>query len=183
VPQGFPGTVPGEPNTMALGSDGNIWFSTNFPVTIARITPTGQVSQFADPNANASFVADFTRGSDGNIWFLDVVGFSPSQESIGRVTPAGVISEFPIPAFKGNRASVNQMALGSDGNIWFTANTLIGRGTLSNGFIGRITTAGQISQFGTPTAVSDPQDIARGSDGNIWFTEHSAHTVGRILMA
>lgn len=181
VPQGFPGTPSAPGNAMALGSDGNVWFSTNFPVTIGRITPNGQVTQFADPNTSASFATDFTHGSDGNVWFLDVVGFNPSQESIGRVTPAGQISEFLIPAFKGNRVSVNQMTLGSDGSIWFTANTFVGRGTISNGFIGHVTTAGQISEFGTPTAVSDPQDIALGSDGNIWFNEDSAHAVGRIL--
>ena len=180
VAQGFPGT-PGFPgNAMARGSDGNVWFSTNTPVTIGRITPAGQVTQFADPNTSATFAADFTLGSDGNVWFLDVTGFNPSQERIGRVTPAGQISEFLILTFKGNLASVNQMTLGSDGNIWFTANTFSSR-HLSNGFIGRVTTAGVISEFGTPTAVSDPQDIALGSDGNIWFNEVSAHAVGRIL--
>src|SRR5258708_37010321 len=109
-------------------------------------------------------------------------GFNPSQvERIGRITPAGQISEFLIPAFKGNRVSVNLMTLGSDGKIWFTSNTFVGRGTVSNGFLGRVTAAGQISEFGTPTAVSDPQDIALGSDGNIWFNEDAAHAVGRHL--
>ena len=183
VAQGFPGTPPGFPgNAMARGSDGNVWFSTNNPVTIGRITPAGQVTQFADPTAGATLAGDFTLGSDGNVWFLDMQGFNPSQvERIGRITPAGQISEFLIPAFKGNRVSVNLMTLGSDGNIWFTSNTFVGRGTVSNGFIGRVTTAGQISEFGTPTAVSFPADITLGSDGNIWFNEDAAHAVGRIL--
>ncbi len=132
VAQGFPGTPPGFPgNAMARGSDGNVWFSTNNPVTIGRITPAGQVTQFADPTAGATLAGDFT--------------------------------------------------LGSDGNLWFTSNTFVGRGTVSNGFIGRVTTAGQISEFGTPTAVSFPADITLGSDGNIWFNEDAAHAVGRIL--
>jgi virginiamycin B lyase len=179
VAQGFPGTLPGFPgNAMARGSDGNVWFSTNNPVTIGRITPAGQVTQFADPTTGATLAADFTLGSDSNVWFLDMQG---QVERIGRVTPAGQISEFLIPAFKGNRVSVNLLTLGSDGNIWFTSNTFVGRGTVSNGFIGRVTTAGQISEFGTPTAVSDPHDIALGSDGNLWFNEAAAHAVGRIL--
>lgn len=117
-------------------------------------------------------------GAGGSVLLLSLltlVGVTPA------LALAGQVSEFLIPAFKGNRVSVNRMTLGSDGNVWFTANTFVGRGTISNGFIGRVTTAGVITEFGTPTAVSDPQDIALGSDGNIWFNEDSAHAVGRIL--
>ncbi|MBV9281281.1 MAG: hypothetical protein JOZ41_14470 [Chloroflexi bacterium] len=172
--------MPGVPgNPMVLGSDSNIWFSTTGPVTIGRITPTGQIAQFADPNPSASYAAHLTLGSDGNVWFLDVQGLSNSVESVGRVTPAGQISEFPIPAFKGNPVSVNQMARGSDGGVWFTANSHNGR-VLSNGVVGRVATTGQITEFGTPTAVSDPTDMASGSDANIWFDEDSAHAIGRI---
>jgi virginiamycin B lyase len=33
-----------------------------------------------------------TAGPDGNLWFGEVYG-----DRIGRITPAGVFSEFPLP--------------------------------------------------------------------------------------
>lgn len=168
---------------MVRGSDGNLWFSTMFPSGLGRVTPSGQVSLFADPNANQAEAliagTNLTVGSDGNVWFLESTGDIHDLVSrIGRITPAGQISEFLIPAFKGNRAEVRQLTAAPDGNIWFTSTTLAGRGTESNGFIGRVTPAGVITEFGTPTAVSDPIAIAVGSDGNVWFSEDRA--IGRI---
>ena len=174
VAQGFPG------NTMVRGSDGNLWFGTEFPATFGRITPTGQVTQFPDPTVNATGSGSFTLGPDGNVWFFEVQGFDRSAvERIGRITPAGQISEFLIPPFQGNRVAVNNITVGSDGNLWFTSNTFNGR-SQSNGFVGRVTTAGVITEFGTPTPMSDPDAIALGSDGNIWFTEAGAKAIGRI---
>jgi streptogramin lyase len=121
-----------------LGAGGSVLLLSLFTLVgvapaLALAAAAGQVSEFPVPQGFPGTPPGFpgnamVRGSDGNVWFLDVVGFNPGQESIGRITPAG-----------------------------------------------------QISEFGTPTAVSDPQDIALGSDGNIWFNEDSAHAVGRIL--
>ena len=38
-----------------------------------------------------SFVRGITVGPDGNLWFTELVG------KIGRITPAGAVTEFPIP--------------------------------------------------------------------------------------
>jgi streptogramin lyase len=102
--------------------------------------------------------------------------------AVPALAAAGQVTEFPVAqGFPGTEAGFpgNAMVLGSDGNIWFTSNTFNAR-LLSNSFIGLVTPSGQISEFGTPTAVSDPQDIATGSDHNLWFNEDSAHAVGRI---
>src|SRR5439155_11966802 len=44
----------------------------------------------------------------------------------------------------------------------------------------RITTAGAVTEFPTPTAGSDPINIAAGPDGNLWFTETNVNKIGRI---
>jgi len=44
--------------------------------------------------------------------------------------------------------------------------------------IGRITTAGMITEFPVPTAGSAPRDITTGPDGNLWFTEYLGNKVG-----
>jgi virginiamycin B lyase len=46
--------------------------------------------------------------------------------------------------------------------------------------IGRITTAGQISEYALPTPNAAPQSIALGPDGNLWFTELAGNKIGRI---
>src|SRR5690349_8794524 len=58
---------------------------------------------------------------------------------------------------------------GPDGALWFTEPT--------PGRIGRITTAGTVTEPGTTGSGTGPQSIAAGPDGNLWVT---LNTVGRI---
>jgi streptogramin lyase len=172
---------PCSPNSMLVrGSDGNLWFTTSFPNGIGRVTPTGQITVFPDPNSGC--IGAITSGPDGNVWFYEdqapTLCNSPITR-IDRITPAGVITAFPLPAFQGNRDAINQFAVGPDGNLWFTSLTFVAR-TVSNGFIGRVTPAGVVTEFGTPTPVSYPEAIAAGSDNNLWFTEAGAKAIGRI---
>lgn len=82
-------------------------------------------------------------------------------QQIGRVTTAGVFSEFPIPTANSQPAGITA---GPDGALWFTE----GRGNN----IGRITTAGTITnEFPIPTGGSLPAGITSGPDGNLWFAE------------
>jgi streptogramin lyase len=59
--------------------------------------------------------------------------------------------------------------------LWFTEN--------SGNKIGRITTAGAITEYGIPTSASAPTGIAAGSDGTLWFTEAVGNKIGRITTA
>jgi streptogramin lyase len=52
--------------------------------------------------------------------------------------------------------------------------------TESDGKIGRITTAGLITEFPTPTINSFPICFVAGPDGALWFTESSGDKIGRI---
>jgi len=88
--------------------------------------------------------------------------------SFGQVT----FNEFGIPS----AASSGPYAItaGPDGNLWFVEQT--------GNMVGRITTAGVITQFAIPTANSAPFGITLGPDGNLWFTE-SVGKIGRITTA
>ena len=90
---------------------------------------------------------------------------------IGRITTAGVITEFPVPTAG---SSPRGITAGPDGNLWFTE--------WLSGKIGRITPAGVISEFTTPTA-SNTHGITTGPDGNLWFTETTGDNIGRITTA
>ena len=55
------------------------------------------------------------------------------------------------------------IASGADGYLWFT--------DAAGNAIGRITTAGTISEFALPTPQSLPENIAPASGDAVWFTE------------
>jgi virginiamycin B lyase len=48
-------------------------------------------------------------GPDGNLWFTEARG-----ARIGRITPAGTITEIPTPPHP------SHITVGPDGNLWFT---------------------------------------------------------------
>ena len=59
------------------------------------------------------------------------------------------------------------ITVGPDGALWFTE---------ENGDkIGRITTAGDITEYPIPTVPAAPSEITTGPDGALWFTESGAN--------
>lgn len=68
--------------------------------------------------------------------------------------------------------------VGPDGALWFTEGDSTGSDK-----IGRITTAGAITETAIPTAYAAPAGIALGSDGALWFTESVSNKIGRITTA
>jgi virginiamycin B lyase len=115
--------------------------------------------------------AGITAGPDGNVWFTE-----PATGVVGRITPAGQVTEFPTPV-----SNPGAITAGPDGNLWFTGGSL-----LNDPSIGRITPAGQVTKFDLPDRLGVPSGIAAGPDGNLWFTERiylSGEVVGQITPA
>ncbi len=108
-------------------------------------------------------------GSDGALWFTEFGNSSVS--GIGRITTAGVITEFPTP-LPGSRPF--WIAAGPDNALWFSE--------FGGNKIGRITVAGVYTEFPVPTPAIQPIGIALGSDGALWFTDALNH-IGRITTA
>jgi streptogramin lyase len=95
-----------------------------------------------------------TAGPDGNLWFTE---FSGNQ--VGKVTPSGTFTEYPIPT---SSSAPNGITTGPDGNLWFTESDA--------GKIGTVTPAGTLTEYAVgPHGL--PGDIVTGPDGNLWFTE------------
>jgi streptogramin lyase len=111
-------------------------------------------------NASSPFRIDL--GADGNLWFTE-----SNAAKIGRITPAGVITEFRVPG----AANPLDITAGPDRAMWFTLGP--------TGTIGRISVRGRITElrFGDANAADN---IATGPDGNLWFTESAADTVWRL---
>jgi len=125
-------------------------------------------------------------GPDGNLWFTELFA-----QRIGRITPGGAITEFPIPGGKQDPFASGApfgITAGPDNNLWFTRRgpvIPVDRGTpVPSGSIARITSgcppppapmvcsgaAGAVTEYPIPPPNSNnPTDIAAGPDGNLWY--------------
>jgi|GEM_PF-1808310 len=130
---------------IAAGPDGNLWVSEG--KEILRVGPDGQVRLFPLPDSEPG-VSSIVAGPDGNVWFSE-----HNTGRIGRVTPEGRITRFPVHGYPGD------IAAGPDGNLWFTE--------LGPNRLGRITPSGRITKFHVPRGGEGP--LAGGPDGRIWF--------------
>jgi streptogramin lyase len=153
------------PVGITSGPDGNLWYvavDEEFGGSlIGRLTPDGQRTEFSVFQGNLS--GGIVAGPDGNLWFTQV----GSTNSIGRITPAGVINTFPI---LGNAQHwQTSIALGPDGNLWFAEP--------GSRRIGRMSTVGETEEFEIPVGWG-PFTIVAGPDGNLWFT--GTNGIGRI---
>jgi len=100
-----------------------------------------------------------TAGPDGNLWFTEFDG-----NRIGRITPAGVVTEFSAGISAG--AYPYGITAGPDGNLWFTE--------YYSNRIGRITPAGAVTEFSAGISADTVRvNITAGPDGNLWFTATS----------
>jgi hypothetical protein len=151
-----------------------------------------------------------TVGPDGNLWFSEQGNFQQqtgalnTSEQIGRITPAGSVSEFPVaPGVTSYGPPVydvtSPLTVGPDNDLYFTFSTSSyynKPGTDAPGAItiGRITTSGNIVEFTetVPVPASNPYTgyaptvgpaytayaPTVGSDGNLWFPD--ATNIGRL---
>jgi virginiamycin B lyase len=127
---------------------------------------THEIREYATPSSGE--LTSIRAGPDGALWFTEYW-----SHIVGRITTAGVVTEFPLPSGQGNPG---QITAGSDGALWFTEQ--------DPDKIGRMTTGGVYSSFALPPPASglgtQPDYITAGPDGALWFTETTANSIGRM---
>jgi RHS repeat-associated protein len=143
--------------------------ATNQPPTVTAGSNQNPFTEFSLPTPG-NFPWGITNGPDGNLWFAESgLGDNVSSSTgnkIGKITPAGVITEYPLPIGNTYRTCGRcpiEITAGPDGNLWFTE--------YGPGKIGRMTPSGVLTEFPIPTGNSFPYGIAAGPDGALWFTE------------
>lgn len=124
--------------------------------SIAVSSPLLAETDFNVPPGRPAEPQTITVGPDHNLWFTENSGLK-----VGRITAAGVITEFPIPGAQG----LCGITTGPDGNLWFTDEFA--------GFVGHISTSGgSLVTYSLP-AGSHPQGIVTGPDNKLWFVDNS----------
>lgn len=157
------------PSGVAIDPHGTVWFTASelarSRTVIGYLGAGEERTEFViSEGSGATGAASPLSGPDGNIWFVE-----GAADMIGRINPAGEVTEFPLP--QGSQPGA--LTVGPDGNLWFTQR--VGR-------IGRITPGGEISHFHFGPR-SRPAGITAGPDGNVWFTLPGADKIGRISMS
>ena len=174
----------------------------------ALAAPVGALKQFKVPTANSDPRA-ITNGSDGNRWFTEGTDSSLAPAKIGRVTPAGAITEFDADC---NFCILTDIDQGPEGILYMTSNNPIlvrfdvDTQTLlppidipdtgsaqeidvngddiwfiadSNSLVRYTITAGQFTEF--PLAFDkSPADVVIDDEGDPWFTAPLDGTVNRF---
>jgi virginiamycin B lyase len=138
TPSSFPGDI-------TTGADGNMWFTEQAAGKFARITPTGEITEFTGVDSPSSI----TAGPDGNIWIT-----SAFTAEVARVTPALDITIFPIPS------QADQIRPGNQNNLLFTE--------FSANKIASITTDGVVTESAEFPG-SSPTGITAGVRSQVWF--------------
>jgi streptogramin lyase len=164
----------------------------------ALAAPVGTLKQFKVPTANSQPRA-ITNGSDGNRWFTEGTEFTAAPAKIGRITPAGSITEFDANC---QFCIITDIAQGPGGILYLTSNdpTLMRFDVATQSFAtpvqmpntsalgGNLAVSATdvwITDFNndvvwryhlsdgqfTSFPVSDPADVAVDVAGNAWFTQ------------
>ena len=159
--------------SLAVGSDGALWFTERTVSKIGRITSGGAVTAelpTQTPNAQPYQIA---LGPDGAMWFTET-----GVDRLGRVATSGAPTDMALAGTQ----SVTGFTVGNDNNFYIadpTANAIAqvaitGTGTLT------------IKEYPVPTAgafslaSSFPGMLVIGYDGKVYFTEANANKIGQF---
>ncbi len=105
-------------------------------------------------------------GPDGNVWYTERAG-----RAIGRITPGGISTEFPLRL--GEFGRPGRLTSGPDGNLWVVTGD-------SAGAFARVSPAGEQTGLFGPAPDGGDIDIVAGADRNLWFTELAGNRIGRL---
>jgi streptogramin lyase len=148
---------------MALGPDGNVWFTEE--AHIARISPSGTIAEFAYPSG-AHFQSGgggVAVGSDKNVWFVEA-----NAGIIGKIDPTtSAITEYPTTTSPIGSCFATGIAAAKNGKLYFAC---AANQNSSTGYVGQITTSGAQAYFANPYGFSMyPEDVTLGPDKQIWI--------------
>ena len=87
VVSNYSGVGISEPNAIAVGTDGAMWFVNYLNNSIGRITTSGAVTNYTGVGISAPDA--IAAGPDGALWFTNY-----GNNSIGRITTSGVVTNY-----------------------------------------------------------------------------------------
>jgi len=169
------------PEYIAVGPDGNYWFTEEGNNAIGKMTPGGTLTEFPLSASGDKGPFDICVGPDAALWFTEERQTSQGGNNVGRIATTATVSggltnsgatgleEFALTTANSNPQGI---CVGGDGNLWVCEQNA--------NQIARVTTSGAVAEFPVPTAGSFPSIDTLGPDGNVWFTENVGNNISRI---
>jgi virginiamycin B lyase len=157
----FPLPPGSSPQFIALGFDGNMWFSEYGTSKVAAITPSGIVFEYDTPTPGCRPRGMTLSSGSGQLFFT-----CTSIAKVGAIGPGPALIDFDVGAYFPVIPS-GQIASGPDGRLWFPT---------SDGSIFVYTYQGALVTGYQPGL---SYAVTAGGDGNTWFTMWNAGTVFR----
>jgi streptogramin lyase len=146
-------------DSIAVGADDKFYVPTGAsPGEVETMTTAGASATISIPSGDAA-LSGVTKGPDGNIWF-------PEYNHIGKITTAGVVTEYPYP--DGMYISTGgDITTGRDGNLWFAFVTF--NGTYAGNVMKIVPATGAMTIYSLAgVGCQYAQGIVAGSDGDVW---------------
>lgn len=151
APVKFDLTAGDDPNGIATGADGNVWFTAFAGNYIGKITTSGTVTRYPLPNAGSS-PDQIALGPDGAMWFTERFG-----DRIGRISTDGTITEYSVPS---GTSGPSGIAADQYGNMWVSF-------ALSN-FVAKISTGVAPTTAGPTLAGTGEYGLSLVCGGDTW---------------
>ena len=147
---------------LVVGPDGHLWFSTS--TGLGEMSLDGIVTRFVVGGIESW--TNLAAGPDGAVWYTE-----PNANKVGRITPAGDMTELSLPTPASGPVDI---VTGPDGNLWVTEYVA--------GQVARVTPGGVVTEFRpSNSALNFPYYIVSGPDGALWVDEnHDGRTIARV---
>jgi len=156
------------PHGIVVGPDGNFWFTEKGTSKIGKMDVNGTL---LDEFAVGSPPESIAVGPDGNLWFTE-----ESANRIGKMDTIGrLLGEFLIPTSGAKPRAITADPCG-DASLWFTEQ--IGR-------VGRIDTAGRVTELANTGIGSNLRGITRGPAGdcNLYVADRGQDCIVKVNAA
>jgi streptogramin lyase len=161
-------TANATPFGVALGADGNMWFTEFNGNKVGVVTPAGGYTEIPLPTANSQ-PENITAGPNNSVWFVET-----GSSKIGAVNVnSHTLTEYATPT--GNAAPTGIATDPTSANrLWF--------GEFNAGAIGEITSTGAITEYPDAISGSAPTAVAVTSNGTIWFLDFGTNTLDSMTL-
>lgn len=157
-------------SNMALGPDGEIWFTVTRwvegekePNILGRFSPAdGYFTKYVLPHN--SIPEELIVDASGTIWFI-----ASNKNNLYRIDPKTLaLKGYPIPTANGNPKS---LAADQKGHIWFAESTA--------NKIGEFIPEQEVFyEHELLTQFANPGEISIDKQGRVWFVEVTANRIG-----
>jgi hypothetical protein len=156
-------TAGSEPEGIAAGSDGDLWFTEATAGQIGQFAPSNPsaMTETPIPNCTACTADYIAAGPDKNLWFTET-----GANKVGRIKPAThKVSQFSAgPKF----GHPGEITAGSNGGLWFIEFAP----ESSVDIVQEISTGGVLGPSATvPFGDGCCGAITTGPDGDVWVAE------------